>query len=100
MPPLSGQPRRQQEMQRKKRLWSATVRQMVKWIFISENKKIEIFKRAILATNKLNEEIEGLIETGEREDLCELTDKITIACGLDPTTYGDGEGLASEWRAW
>lgn len=66
----------------------------------SEEQKKELFKTAILKTNQLNEEIDGLIETGEREDLCELTDKITIACGLDPHKYGDGEGLASEWRDW
>lgn len=47
-------------------------------------KKIKQFKTAILNTNKMNDEIDDLIETGEREDLCELTDKITIACGLDP----------------
>jgi hypothetical protein len=66
----------------------------------AEKDKIEIFKTAILETNKLNDEIEGLIETGEREDLCELTDIITRACGLDPEKYGAGEGLASEWREW
>lgn len=65
-----------------------------------ENEKIDLFKTAILKTNQLNDEIEGLIETGEREDLCELTDKITVACGLDPHKYGSGEGLASEWREW
>jgi hypothetical protein len=66
----------------------------------NENDKVQLFKKAILTTNELNEEIESLIETGEREDLCELTDKIAIACGLDPLKYGDGEGLASEWREW
>jgi hypothetical protein len=66
----------------------------------SEEQKKQLFKIAILKTNELNEEIDGLIETGEREDLCELTDKITIACGLDPRKYGEGEGLASEWREW
>jgi hypothetical protein len=65
-----------------------------------EEQKKELFKTAILKTNQLNEEIDGLIETGEREDLCDLADKITIACGLDPHKYGDGEGLASEWRDW
>jgi hypothetical protein len=67
---------------------------------ISEEAKVQLFKKAILKTNILNDEIEGLIETGEREDLCELTDKITIACGMDNKKYGDGEGLASEWREW
>lgn len=66
----------------------------------SEEQKKELFKIAIIKTNQLNNEIDGLIETGEREDLFELTDKITIACGLDPHKYGDGEGLASEWREW
>ncbi len=66
----------------------------------SEEQKKELFKSAIIKTNILNDEIEGLIETGEREDLCELTDKITVACGLDPHKYGSGEGLASEWRKW
>jgi hypothetical protein len=67
---------------------------------ISDNAKVELFKKAILKTNQLNDQIEGLIETGEREDLCELTDKIAIACGLNPEKYGDGEGLATEWREW
>jgi hypothetical protein len=67
----------------------------------SEEEKIESFRIAIEATNELNEECdEELIETGEREDLCELTDVITIAAGLDPKKYGEGEGLASEWREW
>jgi hypothetical protein len=66
----------------------------------TEEQKKQLFKSAILKKNQLNEEIDGLIETGEREDLCELTDIITKACGLDPTKYGDGEGLASEWREW
>lgn len=67
----------------------------------SEEKKVALFEKAILATNELNSECEdSLIETGEREELCELTDKIAIACGLNPEKYGDGEGLASEWREW
>lgn len=65
-----------------------------------EEEKRMLFKTAILETNHLNNEIDGLIETGEREDLCDLTDSISIACGLDPAKYGDGEGLASEWREW
>lgn len=59
-------------------------------------KKIKCFKKAIEQTN----EHEGVIETGEREDLCALTNEITLACGLNPDDYGDGEGLASEWREW
>ncbi|MFM2225016.1 MAG: hypothetical protein RJA07_1218 [Bacteroidota bacterium] len=66
----------------------------------SEEQKIACFKTAIFQTNQLNNELEDLIETGEREELCELTNQITIACGLNPYEYGSGEGLASEWREW
>lgn len=72
-------------------------------IGISENapeeEKVELFRIAIEATNELDEE-ESLIETEEREELCELTNVISIAAGLDPKNYGEGEGLASEWREW
>ena len=62
----------------------------------SEAQKKKAFQKAIEATN----EHEDIIMTGEREDLCELTNTITEACGLNPDDYGDGEGLASEWRDW
>lgn len=63
-----------------------------------EPSKLELFQEAIESTNALNEEDESLIETGEREDLCELTNRIAVAAGIDPSMYGDGEGPASEWR--
>jgi hypothetical protein len=67
----------------------------------SEEQKVALFQTAIEDLNALNEEVgEDLIETGEREELCELTDTIGRACGLNPQKYGDGEGLASEWREW
>jgi len=66
----------------------------------NETDKVELFKTAVLSLNKLNDEIEGLIETGEREDLCALIDHITIAAGMNPKNYGDGEGIADEWRNW
>jgi len=66
----------------------------------SEKDKVELFKTAILSLNSLSEEIDDLIETGEREDLCELIDQITIAAGMDPKKYGNGEGIAEEWREW
>jgi len=65
-----------------------------------ESTKVEFFRTAILSLNKLNEEIDGFIETGEREDLCELIDQITIAAGMRPENYGDGAGIADEWRNW
>lgn len=63
----------------------------------SEEQKVALFKTAIEATNERDK---GMIETGEREDLCDLTHHITVAAGIDPTKYGNGEGLASEWREW
>lgn len=66
-----------------------------------ESQKMEKFETAVLALNELNAELdEELIETGEREELCELCCVICKAAGIDPTKYGDGEGPASEWREW
>ena len=66
-----------------------------------ESDKISLIKKAILKTNALNEKTDGtLIETGEAEQLVELTNRISIVCGIDPSKYGSGEGPASEWREW
>jgi hypothetical protein len=65
-----------------------------------EEKKLSAFKEAVEALNGLNAEDESLIETGEREDLCELCNVVAAAAGLNPEDYGDGEGPASEWRDW
>lgn len=63
--------------------------------------KEKLFEIAIIALNDLNDETDGaLIETGEREDLCELIDEITISAGLNPEDYADGDGMADEWRDW
>lgn len=66
----------------------------------AEADKLAAMQQAVEALNDLNEQIDGLIETGEREDLCELLNHICSAVGLDWTQYGDGEGPASEWRDW
>ena len=66
----------------------------------NEGDKVQLFKTAVLSLNNLNDQVEGLIETGEREDLCELIDQITIAAGMNPENYADGEGIADEWRDW
>ena len=66
----------------------------------TEQSKLEFLHQAVNELNTLNEEDESLIETGEREDLCALVNLVTVACGLDPKKYGDGEGPASEWRDW
>ena len=62
----------------------------------SVTEKTALFETAIEGSN----EYSGVIETGEREDLCELTNTITLACGLNPAEYGGGEGSVSEWRNW
>jgi hypothetical protein len=67
----------------------------------AETKKIAAFEAAVTSLNFLNEELgDCFIETGEREDLCELCNVIAEAAGIDYTNYGDGEGPASEWRDW
>ncbi|HEX8310744.1 MAG TPA: hypothetical protein VF614_05460 [Chthoniobacteraceae bacterium] len=66
----------------------------------SADEKLECFHQAVLALNAINEQDESLIETGEREDLCELCNIVATAAGLDPSKYGDGEGPATEWRDW
>lgn len=67
----------------------------------SEDQKVEKFRIAVEALNELNEETgHALIETEEREELCELLDAITVAANLDPRDYADGEGIADEWRDW
>ncbi|MGI4870538.1 MAG: hypothetical protein ACRYFX_05090 [Janthinobacterium lividum] len=62
----------------------------------SEKKKVKQIIKAIEATN----DYAGLIMTEQREELCALTDEITSACGLDPSDYAEGAGLADEARDW
>lgn len=75
-----------------------------KLISLGENgnrtEKEKCFEIAIKSLNKLNEKDEGIIETEEREDLCELIDQITIASGLNPEDYADGDGISDLWREW
>ncbi len=65
-----------------------------------EQEKTVLFKVAVESLNALSEKVDDLIETGEREDLCELIDHISIAAGLNPKDYADGEGIADLWRKW
>ncbi len=65
-----------------------------------DKKKVQLFEKAIKYLNRLSEKEEALIETGEREELCELIDQITISSGLNPIDYADGEGIADLWREW
>jgi len=65
-----------------------------------DDAKLAAIEQAVLALNDLDDEDERLIETDEREQLCDLVNTIASAAGLDPKDYGDGEGPASEWREW
>jgi hypothetical protein len=67
----------------------------------SEQEKLGAFQKAVQALNDLDEENGNmLIESGERDELCDLTNRIATAAGLDPRNYADGEGPASLWRDW
>ncbi|MCI5056181.1 MAG: hypothetical protein MRY83_08735 [Flavobacteriales bacterium] len=66
----------------------------------TEESKVALFEIAINTLNDLNDGIPGFIETGEREDLCDLIDAITKASGLNPEDYADGDGIADLWREW
>lgn len=62
-------------------------------------KKEELIMQGVLDFNKLNDSLDGtFIETGEREELCDLFDNIADAIGLNVQDYPDG--IASKWREW
>lgn len=66
-----------------------------------EAQKLEKFKIAVLSLNELNDSTDGsLIETGEREELCELFDLIAKAAGIESSKYGAGRGITCQWRDW
>ncbi len=65
-----------------------------------EEIKILAFKTSVEAMNNLNKLIPDFIETGERESLCYLYDEVAKLAGLEPSKFGAGDGIASEWREW
>ena len=66
---------------------------------LNETTKVNLIKKAVLDFNKLNEELDYcFIETGEREELCDIFDNIAEIVGIDTQKYEDG--IASEWRDW
>lgn len=66
-----------------------------------EQAKLAAFQEAVESLKALDTENHHLlIETGEREELCEMFNRIALAAGLDPANYADGEGPASLWREW
>ncbi len=68
--------------------------------FAPKKDKENLFKIAVEGLNTLEDEESGIIETNEREKLCELFNHISLVAGLNPEDYADGEGIASEWREW
>lgn len=53
-------------------------------------------KEAVLALNKLNAQCDdSLIETDQREQICELIIKAAAAAGV-----GSGEDITEDWREW
>lgn len=62
----------------------------------TEPQLLECIKKAVLALNKLNEDAGGgLIETDQREDLCEYILFAAKQSGLQ----SDGD-VTEEWREW
>lgn len=54
-------------------------------------------KEAVLELNELNEKSDGgLIETGQREQLCELITLAAQEAGLDT----NGQDITEDWREW
>jgi hypothetical protein len=63
---------------------------------MSQDSIRDAVKKAVLALNALNEECEGsLIETDQREDLCQLVLMTATQAGLDTD-----EDISEEWREW
>ena len=58
---------------------------------------MELVKNTILKLNSLNNKCDdGLIETGQREEICELIDLAVQQAGLDTK----GNDITEEWREW
>lgn len=62
----------------------------------SEDEKIGLFQEAVESLNTLNDQTD-LIETGEREELCDLLNQIGRAAGIE---VDEEEETVTEWRDW
>lgn len=57
---------------------------------------LAVVKDAVLSLNALNESCDhSLIETDQREQLCELIIQGAVAAGV-----GSGEDITEQWREW
>jgi hypothetical protein len=54
-----------------------------------------VVRRCVEQLNSLDEQYDGFIETGEREELCREIDEIVYVAGLRGC-----DGMADEWREW
>lgn len=63
-------------------------------------------KSLVLDLNKINDDFDGsVIETGEREEICDFIDDVIVAHGIDIDAYAEyldcgRYELADEWRDW
>jgi len=74
---------------------------LVKEIQTKQDKKekINCIKNAVIKFNELNKHLDqAFIETGEREDLCEIFDNIADAVSIDVNEFDND--ITLEWREW
>lgn len=62
------------------------------------SERLLLIENAVKSYNALNKQIEGLIETGEREALCDVFENIAVAIGISPEDH-DGD-VTYKWREW
>jgi hypothetical protein len=63
----------------------------------NKNEGMALVEKTVLQLNELNEKCEyELIETGQREDICE----ILILAGNEMGYNDRGEDITEEWREW
>lgn len=57
---------------------------------------LECVRDTVMKLNELSERCESLIETGQREDICEFIDRAGARFGFG----ADDEDVTEEWREW
>ncbi len=62
----------------------------------TEDEKLALFQVAVESLNSLNDST-GLIETAEREELCELLNEIGRTAGIE---VDEEEETITQWRDW
>jgi hypothetical protein len=62
--------------------------------------KTEAIQAAVLALNRMHTAHPDLIETEEREDICEMLNEIAAAAGIDVSAYAKEGSIADLWREW